>query len=363
MNKIAILTVVDYNNYGNRLQNYALQKVLESNGFEVKTLKNSFVKAHNGKDKMKVAIKSNRLLVKFRNLFGSHESLQRAENFAEFTKNYIKETDFDIANKNMSVEMLSEFDSVVVGSDQIWNYELLRFSELNFFPFKQHGQKLISYAASFGLETIPQEEVIMYRNGLKNFNYITVREVAGLKIVKQILNKDAKVVLDPTMLISKEEWSEIAEKSELNTDYDYLVTYFLGKPSKEQNEYIQTYAKINNLKIRKFNDVSDPECYKLGPIGFIKLIRDSKAVFADSFHAAVFSIIFEKYFKVFSRNSNHQTMISRIDTLLSFFDLKKQKYQISDLEYEEIDYKRVTHILSQLKLDSIEYLLEMLKDE
>lgn len=363
MKKIAILTVVDYNNYGNRLQNYALQKVLESEGYEVQTLKNSFVKTESKIDQLKLFVKRNLLASKFGTVFMKYEKKQRISNFMEFTKKYISESNFDISNPNVSTKELAKFDTIIVGSDQIWNYELLRFSELNFFPFKQPRQKLVSYAASFGVDKIPVEKEDMFVKGLQEFDNITVREEAGSRIVSQLLERDAKVVLDPTMLLSKSDWSSLADESDLDTDYDYLVTYFLGEPTKEQKEYINGYARKYNLKIRKFNDITDTECYKLGPAGFVKLIRDSKGVFADSFHASVFSIIFEKFFKVFERNSNHQTMISRIDTLLSLFDLETQRFSISDYSYDDIDYDKVDVILQHKRQASMNYLLKMLQDK
>lgn len=140
----------------------------------------------------------------------------------------------------------------------------------------------------------------------------------------------------------------------------YILTYFLGNPSDEERLYIRQYAELNKLKIYNLGDPSDDKCWVAGPIDFVKLIYNAEAVFTDSFHACIFSIIFEKYFEVFDRNSNLESMNSRIDTLLTTFNLSYQKHDFNQTK-RKIDYYSVNKILQRKKELSFVFLSEQIK--
>ncbi|HCM85013.1 MULTISPECIES: polysaccharide pyruvyl transferase family protein [Enterococcus] len=368
--KIAISTITDYGNYGNRLQNYALQKILEKHfDAEVLTIKNlTCIPRFNKKERFINALKDGSILKKVAGrVFTTKDSkirndldYRRSIAFKEFTEEFIKETS-EVNQNTKDFSSFSVYDLFIIGSDQVWNYDFDRFSELDFVPYALSNQKVISYAASFGVSKIPSEMKSCYINGLNNLDTISVREQSGLEIVKELVSRDAQVVLDPTMLLSIKDWEVLMGKSKISLKGEkYILTYFLGNPSDEERLYIRQYAELNKLKIYNLGDPSDDKCWVAGPIDFVKLIYNAEAVFTDSFHACIFSIIFEKYFEVFDRNSNLESMNSRIDTLLTTFNLSYQKHDFNQTK-RKIDYYSVNKILQRKKELSFVFLSEQIK--
>lgn len=349
--KIAINTIVDYNNYGNRLQNYALQEVLQKYGYEVETIKNFANPEKTRSERILNSLTDGSALNKLKKRIQKKESQnadaisdrERLERFKCFTTDYINETKVQINEKTTNFSFFETFDAFVIGSDQVWNYEFSRFSFLDFIPYAKLDQKVISYAASFGISTIPKKYENMYVNGLKKLSAISVRESAGADIVKRLIGEEVDIVLDPTMLLDTSEWIKLAKRSDFVLEGNkYLLTYFLGTPKKEYSDYIERYAKFHNLEILRLGDMNDKLCWSAGPLEFLKLFQDAEAIFTDSFHACVFSILFEKYFEVFSRETDNRSMNSRIDTLLSTLNLEDRWFNSSikdKINYVEIKKK------------------------
>ncbi|GEQ62383.1 hypothetical protein VL4N_17300 [Vagococcus lutrae] len=360
--KIGILTITDYNNYGNRLQNYALQEVLKKKNHEVVSIKNTFNKKKTFKEKISNITSFDDLIkkIKKRILLDKNKielNNLRFQNFMEFNDIYIRESDFEIKEIKNIPDKALDFDLYVIGSDQVWNYEFDRFSKLDFASFSKSNQKVISYAASFGVNDIPKNKEKIYKEGLKNIDIISVREERGADIVKKMINEKAKVVLDPTMLLTKEEWLELP--IETYAQEKYIVTYFLGEMPDERKSYIEHIAEEKGCKIKHINNISDEKSWILSPIGFLELIYNAESVYTDSYHACVFSIIFEKHFEVFDRKSNHSSMNSRIETLLRKFDLEKQKKVDGFIDYnktQKIDYSSVNEILRMNRKESLSFL-------
>ncbi|MGO2083601.1 polysaccharide pyruvyl transferase family protein [Vagococcus sp.] len=367
--KVAICTINDNNNYGNRLQNYALQEVIKSLGYEVKTIKNNYTKQEKVIEKIisrDILFKLKRKIKKMvkkdneENVELKKNNKLRKEKFDSFTKNYILEYEKSIEKKNIE-SAYNEVNTFVVGSDQVWNYEFSRFSELNFVPYKNESQNLISYAASFGVSFVPNGLKRMYKENLKRFDSISVRELEGKKIVDTLLeNNTTKVVLDPTLLLEKEKWEEFSKDSELNIFDDYILTYFLGELSEKDIDYIHKLSDEKKLKILNLNDNNNDLLWTAGPLEFVSLFKNASIVLTDSYHACIFSIIFEKQFEVFERNSNYTSMNSRMVTLfeeLSLFNC----WHGSNGKTITIDYVKVNKILEMKKKDSLLFLEESLK--
>lgn len=362
--KIAISTITDYNNYGNRLQNYALQEILKEQGHSVETIKNSTrVTKKNKRQILAESIKNGELILKAKNKITKKRkekeirpfNAKRSHNFLNFTHKYINETSFAIDENTSSFIEFKDFDCFVIGSDQVWNYEFDRFSKFDFIPYSNENQNVISYAASFGVSDIPPSLDNLYREGLSNVRHISVREEAGSKLVQNLINRNAKVVLDPTMLLQTSDWTKLAESSQIDTSGEYILTYFLGELNREEWSYINNYAREKRVEIKMLGDLNDLENWLAGPSEFVKLFQNAKAIFTDSFHACVFSILFEKYFEVFERKSSHKSMNSRIDTLLNQFEID-DRWHNSNVKEEQIDYSKVNRILDIKRKESLEFL-------
>lgn len=358
--KIGIKTIIDYNNYGNRLQNYALQEVLKNMGYEVITIRNSYEKINKKKSLLekvsspdifkKLKSKITYRLVNFKN---KKINFIRKNNFIKFTKNYIKETDYDIGYNINNLDKLTEFDVIIIGSDQIWNYSFPRFSELDFVPIKNVPK--ISYAASFGVNVIPEHLSETYANGLLDINYLSVREYAGQQIINKLVNRHAEVVLDPTLLLEKNDWLNLTRDKPKYSN-KYILTYFLDNPSIETKKYYEDIASKHGYEIKQLGTRLDKELWVADPAEFINLFSQADAIFTDSFHACVFSVIFEKYFEVFERNNNLPSMNSRIDTLFEDLGLE-DRWHHGNNGIIEINYVEVKNRLNKRKEESIDFLV------
>jgi len=368
MGKIGIITLNGYFNYGNRLQNYALEQVLRSIGFKVETIivdnKNLDVPINRKKFLDKIKGKKGKDLIFFsknkikKYLYNqNHLNLQREEIFKEFSLKYLSETDFTISEKNIPQDLLNRYDYFITGSDQVWNPNYTSGSSIYFLTFAPKNKR-ISYAASFGVSEIPEEYIDNYKKWLSEMPHLSVREEAGAKIVKDLTGREATVSLDPTMLLTKEQWLSISQVPSHKLIKGYLLTYFLGNIPKERENLLKDIAKRNDLEIVNLARVKEKIPYLTGPSEFIDYIDSASVFCTDSFHGAAFSILLETPFIVFERIDNSPSMNSRIETLLTKFKLESRLVQNikSNEQIFEIDYSHVPSILQKERDSSINYL-------
>jgi hypothetical protein len=363
--KIAISTLVGYFNYGNRLQNYALQEVLKDLGNNVVTIRDyTDIQQHRSlKERIITSLRDRSFAKK---LFSKMNFNEKQKNkkmdserecvFRKFTDEYINESGFFIDQGTKDFSFDDEFDCYVIGSDQVWNYSFPTFSELNFVSYSNKPK--ISYAASFGVDAIPDSYKSLYRKGLDKLSYISVREYAGKDIVKSIIHKDVDVVLDPTLLLSKSKWEKLIKNSVVYKKR-YILTYFLEEVSEDDKKYIYGFAKSKNLEVKRLYCRRDTDNWSAGPKEFVNLISQCEMLFTDSFHGSVFAIIFEKQFEVFSRNGYGPSMNSRIETLLNDFNIS-DRWHSSNNKEKKIDYSEVKKILQNKREKSFNYLNEAL---
>ena len=136
-------------------------------------------------------------------------------------------------------------------------------------------EKRISFSASFGISNLPEQYSEKLKKALKDYKSISVREDAGKKIIEDVVGrKDVEVLVDPTMLLTADEWDKVAKKPEqLKTDR-YILNYFLGKLSEKRKEEIDRIAKENNCEVINILDQNSP-FYCTGPSEFLYLGRKS----------------------------------------------------------------------------------------
>ncbi|NMA75366.1 MAG: polysaccharide pyruvyl transferase family protein, partial [Bacteroidales bacterium] len=211
MRKVGIITLNGYFNYGNRLQNYALERVLRSFDCDTSTIKVQNIDASTSKDTVLYRLQRivrkdkgeilDKLQRKTRNIIHKTEIKEstriRTEIFKDFTKKHIRETDLTISNGDINKDIIEQYDFFVAGSDQVWNPYYVQGSSTYFLDFAPK-EKRISYAASFGVATLPEEYKENYREFIINILHLSVREEAAAKIIKDLTGKDALVHVDPT---------------------------------------------------------------------------------------------------------------------------------------------------------------------
>lgn len=355
MKKVLIVTIYDaVPNYGNKLQNYASKKILEQCGFEVSTLITE-PQPSITMTRMKRVI--NRItMYRFRDKT-THRKWDKYLTFDSFNKKYLN-PDSSYIKGRFNPE---NYDYFAVGSDQVWNplwYSIYPpKKDLFLLTFAKPGQK-ICMAPSFGIDILPDEWTLIFKEALSSFPHLSVREKSGVDLICNLTGKKAQLLIDPTLMLGKDEWSKLARKPLfLNEDEEYIVTYFIGEQSKQNREYVDNIAKQYNYKIFNLNDVNDTECFSLGPEEFLYMIKNAKIVMTDSFHACVFSFLFERPFEVFERKSPDGNMMSRIYTFLETFSLER-KYSSYGFKNNlfECDYCIGMERLIELRKSFIDYI-------
>ena len=351
MKKIGIITITGGLNLGNSLQNYALQKFLCNMGLEAYTILNKkycLLQPFSWREFFKYNTIKRVLAISF-NINGYRstllEGLKIQENYLIFNKNIRFAKSFFKGDTFIELE---NFDFFIVGSDQVWNPNF-KISENMFLSFTEDNKK-ISYAASFGCESLTEKQKLLFKNKLKSFKAISVREQKGKELLDDILpNKSIKVLVDPTLLISKKIWREVEIKPKWYIPKKYILTYFLGEVSNDLKRLIEEFAKNRKLEIINILDKNNNDWYKVGPGEFLYLIRMADYMITDSFHGTVFSIIMNKKFMVLKRKiSREGNMISRIESLLNLFNLNNHllnecNYGIicEILNYRDIDIDKI----------------------
>lgn len=376
MSKVGIITLNGYKNYGNRLQNYALQEVIKYLEFSVDTIIvdirecDKFTDTNYSINKLKKITTIDgikkvipKVYYTLQNKKNKNNIIRRTANFKKFTEDYIYESNYSISEKRLPNNIIDKYDFFVVGSDQVWNPHYIASSSIYFLTFAPR-EKRIAYAPSFGVSEIPFEDKENYKKWLSEMSFLSVREQAGADIVKKLTGRDAPVLVDPTLMLTKEKWLSIAKEASNKPKQNYLLTYFLGKIPKNTHKMIESIAKKNNLQIVNLADMKDRQAYITGPSEFIDYINSASLLCTDSFHGCIFSILMETPFIVFDRVGT-QSMYSRIDTLLSKFKLESRK--VMNIRDEDqvfnVDFSHVPPILERERKKSLDYLKEALNVE
>lgn len=383
MRRIGLITL-NGENYGNILQNYAVQETVAELGFYTETIKNTtrfgqyypktyktnkftpkYIKAYisdqlnyryNIKNSGSGILKT--LLFYQKNKKALNLARKARKNgFDEFRNELIhwSETNIDI-NKPWNKNQIDKYDYFVSGSDQVWNPTYPSTSSINFLQFAPK-HKRVTFSPSFGVSEIPEFIKDNYSKWLNEIPYLSVREERGREIIKELCGREAVVLCDPTMCLTKEKWLSIAQKPDFDTSEPYILTYFLGDRTKKYDRYIDKIAKEYDLKIINLFDVLDLGYYATSPQEFIYLINNAKLVCTDSFHGTVFSIIMNTDFVTFPRVESGKSMNSRIETLLSSFNLQERNY--NNLVLDKLfstDFLNVDDILNKKRKEVFDFL-------
>lgn len=295
----------------------------------------------------------------------------RREAFARFNEKHVPSSGRVYTSANIR-ECLTEYSAFVTGSDQVWNPDW--YCPTLFLDFVPEGTTKLAYAASLGKSSLTEEQKGKFREHLKDFTAVSVREMDAVDIVQPLSPVTVECVLDPTLLLTGEQWGEFC--ADRLVDGDYLFYYFLGEDANEA-ELVQAFARKHGLKIigipsaaRDFSKKErisyDQMIWDASPAEFLSLIRHASYVFTDSFHATVFSCVFRREHFTFPR-AGHSGMTSRIQRVASLFETLDHFCDTPDkasLEHiaqlAPIDYTRELSELEQMRKFSMDYLKQHL---
>lgn len=311
MKRVGIVTIYNEINYGNRLQNYAVNEVLKQLGFTPVNI----IRKRDYKASKTIALKSWLYDLTY-NRLRTHKRMRK---FRRFTQNYMPNALILDSQKDLKLEY------VVCGSDQIWNPTWA--GDPFYFATFIAEKKRIAYAASFGISSVPKENTDEYSRYLSDFKAISVREDAGAEIVRELCARSADVLVDPTMMLDCVEWEKLSVKPRFYRNEKYILTYFLGTITEEMRQYIQSISDEYSLKVINLEKKNENDFwYDVGPAEFLWLIQHCELMLTDSFHGSVFSILMGVPFIVWDKIENELSSSSRIDTLLRTLNLQERKF-------------------------------------
>ena len=360
--KVGIITFHRALNYGALLQAFALRHSLSKLGAEAQILdyRNSVME-----DMYSYPSFSQRKSIKYKVKFliqGKSELKRRAK-FENYRNKYL-----NLSNELHTEEEMKfvsdKYDKLITGSDQVWNYGAHNFDKNYFLKFANERAKKYSYAASFGISSLPKDYITEYKSALGDFAVCSVREKQGLEILSTLGIENRRIDLDPTMLLTKEDWPSQFNIS-VNPKQKYIFAYYF-ELTDSLRSYIEQLAKKTDCTVVFVgNPLKTPfrcRCKALktaDPIDFVNAIANAEYVVTNSFHGTAFSIIFNKKFYVEFLKTDAKVN-SRIENILHTFSLENRIIGAHP-QNDEVNWNLVNSQMSEMRRESLDYLKEILK--
>ncbi len=354
--KAGIITLYGMNNYGNRLQNYAVFSTLLKLGVDSETLiPKQWTPTPYRLRTEKAA----------REVFARDEAqaeqnypfLVRQFRYEAFNGSFIPERHLNTVHFDRSIT--KEYDFFITGSDQVWNphfRDSLGQLENRLLQFARSEQR-VCFSPSIGMDDLSKKWHDLYRRELSKYPYLNIREQSGAAIIRELTGRNAEVVLDPTFMVDKEEWLSLA-KPMVGFDYDspYILYYFLGKEedeiSAEMREFLDQQIQERGLKEYRLLDPTNRMLHSAGPSEFVHLFSRASLVCTDSFHGTAFSILLGRPFLLCHRHlviaDQQIDMSNRTISLLEKLQLLEklpENQVLTDAEIWKCDYINANDII------------------
>ena len=342
MKKAIVLTLNDNKfNYGNRLQNLASIFILTKLGLEPYSL--SLYK------------KESRVIFFLKYLVclkkAKKKIYKKKINFLTFEKKRLHKI-------GLNSEIIKQAELIYVGSDQVWNSSYWNKGDENFYTLKFiDRQRKIALAPSFGCDVIDNSFNEVFATELVKFSKLSCREKVGCSYIKQITGFDCKLLIDPTLALTKNEWFMFLEPIKFKKKY--LLVYCLGDIDFAMNQDIKAISNLYNLEIHIINNRKDP-FYSFNPSQFLSAILNANIIITDSYHCSIFSFIFDKPFIVYRRKGKSNEMYNRIHDFLQEFNLMRKSRDYIDIYDKKLlfehEYNESKIALAQRQNDFYSYL-------
>lgn len=374
MKSIGIITIHKINNYGSVLQAYALQKVCEDLGYKVEIIDYDFPNNFHRNNKYANISDAQPNEPKLIKALFAKSLIKQHKGISSFVKRYQNLSDKKYHQVEDFTANPPSYDVYITGSDQLWSPRHCNGDPAFMLYFAPDNALKISYAASIGSNAIPEELKKAYIELLSRYKHISVRENTGAGVIRSLIGRDATVVLDPTLLLNREEWNKIATPKRL-VKKKYILCYFLNytfnafpyvdelaRDMQKQTEYEIVRVARPPHKLSFINTT-----YQIGasPEEFLALVRDAEIVLTTSFHGTAFAVNYGK--PVFTVVQDRNASDSRQVSLMHNLGLDKQvlsikdKFPMASETHYDVDNEQM--VLNKLRLDSKRYLEKALKDE
>lgn len=381
MKKAGIVSSFAGLNFGNKLQNYAVETLLKNAGLAPETFRyeiGAVPVRTRAADKLSPKYLRSALRIRLGRVIPMKNSCaplarrllcllparrravrqakaQRAEVYREFDRKYLHFSDRTIRLGESCEAWTEQYAFFFCGSDQVWNPYYASTTGICFLQFAP-PEKRIALAPSFGVGSIPESRRDSFRTWINEIPSLSVREEAGAEIIRELTGREAAVLLDPTMLLGTEEWDAFCEAPGFRLPERYVLSYFLGDRTREYDLRQKELARDLNCEIVNLFDLMQPEYFACSPNAFVHCIKHAEAVCTDSFHATVFSILYRRRFAAFERVEGDRVMSSRFHTLLEKFGLTDRLYRGGRLPTALPDYSGAEGVLSRERALAKHYL-------
>lgn len=362
--KVGLISFHNAYNYGACLQAYALQEAILGFGAECEYIDYINKRRADGyKMSARIAksLKAKDFKGTVKNICGVPFVRSRGRKFDKFYKSYLRKTGKTYRSCSEAQVLESAYDKFIVGSDQVWNYEHNGTDEAFFLSFVKDDSKKISYSSSFGMESIPEDLKNWYKENLSHITCLSTREQAGVRIIKDLLGRDAHLVLDPVFLVDSEKWNSLTGERKNSKKYSF---YYMNAAFNPRDIELVTGWKDNEKHIlsssvspKDFLKKGQKVTFAMSPKEFLQQINDAELVVTTSFHCLAFSILFHK--KFIAVLSGDEGRDERLLNLLSITGLEDRIFSpnmtLEDVN-KNIDYDEVERRLKVYREYSLEYL-------
>lgn len=364
MIKIGIITFHRAINYGAVLQTYALQKYLNVHGYSAEVIDYRCEHMENFYKILSIKNKSIKQII--RGILNFGFAYKKKSRFYKFLNRNVK-ISTKVYEKANIIEANMQYDKFITGSDQVFNYACSQFDKNYFLDFVQDSRKKFSYAASFGMKSVPKQYLPEYKNLLSTFSELSIRETAGQNIVKELLGKQTELSIDPVFLLNKLEWEQLAKKPKIN---HYILIYKLNT-SNLIFDFARKLSKMTGAKIVALNfDLVDqlktPDIkgiYAASVEEFLGYFKYADYVVTNSFHGTAFSVIFNKNFYVEALQKDFKPN-DRVESLLNLTKLNSCKItKLDDCKLKvERDFKKADFQIAQQQIVARQYFERILNE-
>ncbi len=362
MNKIGQVTYCS-GNFGSVLQCYATQKALKKHGFECLLFKRKekgigklLCLAEFKIDRIYKYIRYPRYRNQFQRMINSTSAKEKhsmnvesAKRTNEFIKNHINILNISYSEMK-KISRTKDYIAFFSGSDQIWSGTWFIKNRIWFLRFAPKNKR-VAWMPSFGSEKVEEYNIPLYKRYISDYKYLSSREKSGAEIIKDLTGREALALADPVILLTADEWKEFANKN--SEEEKYILLFFLDTPSETALEMIIKLQKETGYKTVVYSYehevLKNAEIKSGDPRDFVSIINNAAFVLTDSFHACMFSTIFNVPFYVFFRNANYaSTQSARIENLLGTYNMKERliksprTVEKTDFEMKEEYCKSIT---------------------
>lgn len=374
MIRVGLITIYTEPNYGSALQAYATQMLINSMGYECKIIKYKYPNEWNHEQGYP---RSNFMRTFLKNL-GLKKYHRKANKLKRFIKKHFSLTqEFKNLEALKAYDWKKNFDIVAVGSDQVWNYRYLYGDSAFMLSFLPDGFKRISIASSFACKEITEKYISKYVKNLSKFQALSVREKNGLNILKNQLNfpHDVKVILDPTLLLSKEQWLSVIKEKEpsavKNKKYILLYgLYYAFEPRPYIFDVIKYFKKKYNCEVvalegytsaDRANGLEMINCTDSSLYEFMYLFNHAEMVVTSSFHGTAFGLNFGKpLISIVPDNGIDDRLSSLLNMVGACSCAVEMGTPITSIE-PGYNFREALTQLSELRDDSVAWISESLK--